>query len=79
MVATVAGYTLFATSQYYVIFTFANQRFGEVCWRNIHIILHALSILVIVQCVTAINTNYQSSKLGYRSIAQRSTLRQSSS
>jgi len=36
----VTGYTLFVTSQYDVIFTFANQRFGEVCWHNMHIILH---------------------------------------
>jgi len=27
----VTGYTLFVTSHYDVIFTFANQRFGEVC------------------------------------------------
>jgi len=32
MVVIVAGYTLFATSQRYVIFTFANQPYGEVCW-----------------------------------------------
>jgi len=31
MVVIVTGYTLFVTSQYDVIFTFANQRFGEVC------------------------------------------------
>jgi len=30
MVVIVTGYTLFATSQYYVILTFANQRFGEI-------------------------------------------------
>ena len=29
--------TLFVTSQHDVIFTFANQRFGEVCWHNMHI------------------------------------------
>ena len=34
------------TSQDYVISTFANQRFGEVCWYNMHIILRALSLLV---------------------------------
>ena len=50
MVVMVTGYTLFVTSQYDVIFTFANQCFGEVCWHNIHIILHALSLLL--QCVT---------------------------
>jgi len=32
MVVIVTGYTLFVTSQYDVIFTFANQRFGEICW-----------------------------------------------
>jgi len=31
MVAIVTEYTLFVTSQYDVIFTFRNQRFGEVC------------------------------------------------
>jgi len=31
MVAIVTGYTLFVTSQYDVIFTFANKRFGLVC------------------------------------------------
>jgi len=31
MVAIVTGYTLFVTSQYDDIFTFAHQRFGEVC------------------------------------------------
>jgi len=30
MVVIVTEYTLFATSQYDVVFTFANQRFGEV-------------------------------------------------
>jgi len=30
MVVIATGYTLFVTSQYDVIFTFANQRFGEV-------------------------------------------------
>jgi len=48
---TVTGYMLFVTSQYDVIFNFANQSFGEVCWHNMHIILHALSLLVVVQCV----------------------------
>jgi len=37
MVVIVTGYTLFVTSQYDVIFTFANQCFGEVCWHNMHI------------------------------------------
>jgi len=37
MVVIVTECTLFLTSQYDVIFTFPNQRFGEVCWHNIHI------------------------------------------
>jgi len=37
MVVIVTGYTLFVTSQYEVIFTFANQRFGKVCRHNMHI------------------------------------------
>ena len=37
MVVIVTGYTLCVTSQYFVIFTFANQRFGEVCWHSLHI------------------------------------------
>ena len=62
MVVIVTGYTLVVTSQYDVIFTFANQRFGEVCWCNLHIILHVLSLLVVVQCVTVMYTTYQRSK-----------------
>jgi len=52
MVAIVTGYTLFVTSQYDIIFPFANQRFGEVCWHNMHSILHELTLLVVVQCIT---------------------------
>ena len=37
IVVIVIGYTLFVTSQYDFIFTFANQCFGEVCWYNMHI------------------------------------------
>ena len=37
LVVIVTGYTLFVTSQYDVIFTFANQLFGEVCWHNMNI------------------------------------------
>ena len=37
MVVIVTGYTMFVTSQYDVISTFANQRFGKVCWHNTHI------------------------------------------
>jgi len=32
MVVFGTGHTLFVTSQHDVIFLFANQRFGEVCW-----------------------------------------------
>jgi len=44
-----------------------------------HIILHALSLLVVVQCVTVMNINYHRSKLGDPSKTQHSTLRQNSS
>ena len=37
MVVIVTGYTMFVMSQSDVIFTFANQRFDEVCWHNLHI------------------------------------------
>jgi len=37
MVVIVTGYTPFVTSQYDVILTFANVRFDEVCWHNMHI------------------------------------------
>jgi len=33
----VTGYAMFVTSQYDVMFTFANKRFGEVCWHNMHV------------------------------------------
>jgi len=42
-----------------------------------YIILHALSLLVVVQYVTVMNINYQPSKLEDRSETQHSTLRQS--
>jgi len=48
----VTGYTLFVTSQYDDIFAFSKPAFGEVCWYNMHIMLHALSLLVVIQCVT---------------------------
>ena len=48
MVVIVHWYALFVTSQYDVTFTFAYQRSGEVCWRSMHIILRALSLLVVV-------------------------------
>jgi len=57
MVVVVTGYSPFVTSKYDVIFTFANQCFGYVCWHNMHIILHALSLLVVVQYVTVMNLN----------------------
>ena len=31
------------------------SRFGEICWHNMRVILHALSLLLVVQCVTVIN------------------------
>jgi len=37
MVVIVTRFTMFVTSQYDIIFTFVNQRFGEVCWQNVHI------------------------------------------
>ena len=52
---------LFVTSQFDVIFMFPNQRFGEVCWHNIHTFLHPLPLFL---CHCSIN--YQRSKLGYR-------------
>jgi len=57
MVVIVSGHTVFVTSQYDVIFTFANQRFGEAYFHNIRIILHALPFLAVVQCVTVIHIN----------------------
>jgi len=33
---------VFVTSRFDVIFMFPNQRFGEVCWHNMHIPLQAL-------------------------------------
>jgi len=43
MTINVIGYTLFMMSQYDVI-----SMFGEVCWHSVHIIVHALSLVVIV-------------------------------
>jgi len=53
---------VFVTSQSDVIFMFPNQRFGEVCWHNMHILLHALP-LFLCHC-----TEYKLSALqvGYR-------------
>ena len=81
MVVIVTSYTLFVTSQYEVIFTFAKQRFGEVCWHCTHIILPTRTLLT--RCCTMCHCNehklYQRSKLGDRRKAQHSTLKQSSS
>jgi len=41
-----------------------------------HIILHALALFVVVQCVTVMKINYQISKLGDRSKTQHLTLEQ---
>jgi len=46
--ALLHGYTLFVMPQYEVIFTFTNQRFGKICLCNMHAILHALSLLVVI-------------------------------
>jgi len=35
---------LFVTSQFDVILLFPHHRFGEVCWHNMRILLHALSL-----------------------------------
>jgi len=35
---------LFVTSQFDVILMFPKQRFGEVCWHNMHIFLHPLTL-----------------------------------
>jgi len=43
-----------------------------------HIILHALSLVVVVQCVTGMNINYQHFKLRDRRKTQQSTLPRSS-
>ena len=53
---------VFVTSQFDDIFMFPDQRFGEVCWHYMHILLHALPFL----CVIALNINYQRSKSGYQ-------------
>jgi len=54
MVVIIIENALFLTSQCDVTFTFANQRFGEACWHNMHIIPHALSLLL-VQCIIVIS------------------------
>jgi len=54
MMVKAIGYTLFVMSQHDVILMF-----GEVCWHSLHIILHALSLLIIV----AYNCNSNTHKL----------------
>jgi len=57
MVDICIGCTLFVTSRSDVIVMFLNQRFGEVCWHNMHILLHALSLFYVslhwIQTVSA--------------------------
>jgi len=57
----------FVTSQFDVIFMFRNQRFGEVTWHNMHILLHALPNFM-CRC-----TEYEVSALQVR-IADENTL-----
>jgi len=38
---------LFMTSQFDVIFMFPNQRYDEVRWHDMHVILHALSLFYV--------------------------------
>jgi len=38
---------LFVTPQFDVIFMFPNQRFGEVYWHNLHILLHVLPLFYV--------------------------------
>ena len=38
---------VFVMSQFDVIFMFPNQRFGEVFWHNMHILLHALPLFYV--------------------------------
>jgi len=68
----VTAYTLLVTLWYDVIFTFAKQLFDEVCWHNIRIILHAFSLLVVVQYASVMNTYYQHFKLWERCKTQHS-------
>ena len=67
MIITVTAFTLFVTSQHDFIFTFASQRFGKVCWHNLHIILHALSLRTVAKNVAVLIMNYQRSTLEDRS------------
>jgi len=47
MVVIFIWYAVFVTSQFDVIFMFRDQRFGEVCWHNRHICLHALPLFYV--------------------------------
>jgi len=38
---------LFVTLQFDVVFMFPNQRFGEVCLHNLHVLLHALPLFYV--------------------------------
>ena len=38
---------LFVTSQSDVILMFPNQRFREICWHNMHVLLHALPLIYV--------------------------------
>jgi len=40
MVVICIGYALFVMSQFDVLFLFPNQRFVEVCWHSMHIVIH---------------------------------------
>ena len=58
----------FVTSQFYVIFMFPKQRFGEVCWPNICIFFHTHSPYFVCYC-----TKYKLSALQVR-ISEENTL-----
>ena len=47
MVAIYIWCALFLTSQVDVIFMFPNQSYREICWHNMHILLHALPIFYV--------------------------------
>ena len=38
---------MFVTSQFDVIVMFPNQRFGEICWHNMHILPHTLPLIYV--------------------------------
>jgi len=46
---------LFVMSQFDVIVLFPSQRFGEVCWHNMHIFLYIHSSYFMCQCTEYIN------------------------